>query len=134
MHSISPTTDSPVGGGLDDAFTTTEAVLCAVTAKPQAGGQGIRLGFAVFDPKRPVLHVAELSSDHHLTSLEAVLMQARKDHTTTPPNTQSALPALPRAFGRDTAVLWGALRAPPPLRYDGAPLGIRLPSLVDLLL
>ncbi|KAL8447983.1 hypothetical protein Emag_004097 [Eimeria magna] len=74
------TADSPSTGGgppAEEMFGTNEAVLCAVCAKSQGGGAGlnVRLGIAVFDPRRPALHVAEFDSDAHLTSLEAVLMQ-----------------------------------------------------------
>ncbi|KAL8274102.1 hypothetical protein Esti_001944 [Eimeria stiedai] len=73
------TLDSPstVGPPADDAFGSNEAVLCAVCAKSQGGGGGlsVRLGIAIFDPRRSALQVAEIDSDAHLTSLEGVLLQ-----------------------------------------------------------
>ena len=81
MQPVPPASDSPPGGP-EDSFGSNEAVLCAVNARPQASGSGLRIGFAVFDPRRPSLRVAELSCDAHLTSLEAVLMQVRS-HTPT---------------------------------------------------
>lgn len=59
--------------GLND--NCADAVMCAVSAKNDSGGHGLRLGLAVFDPRRPSLRVAEIVSDEHLTALEAVLMQ-----------------------------------------------------------
>ena len=56
--------------------SNTEAVLCAVTAKSAADGPGLRLGLAVFDARRTSFSLVEISSDEHLTALEAILMQA----------------------------------------------------------
>ncbi|OEH76210.1 DNA mismatch repair related protein [Cyclospora cayetanensis] len=72
--SLTPSSDSPFAAQ-DDSTSCNEAVLCAVNARPQPSGSGLRVGLAVFDPRRPSLHVVELSSDSHLTSIEAILMQ-----------------------------------------------------------
>lgn len=75
LQDVGASAESFPGGG---SMESNEAVLCAVTAKTQGGPQGLRLGLAVFDPKRPALLVAEINSDNHLTSLEAVLMQVNR--------------------------------------------------------